>query len=391
MGFFSKSKDEKELALVFDIGSSSVGGALFEIQKLGNPRIVLSIREPIVLEKKIDIDRFLNLTLKSLEIVASKICQAGWGKPSKIFCVLSSPWYASQTRVIRLEKNTPFLFTSKLAEDLIKKEISLFEEEHLAKFSETGNKIRLLEFKNMKMMLNGYPTSEPYDKKAKKLEMVIFMSMSSEQILKKIEEAVLRHFNSQDIKFTSFVMSAFTVARDMFISQEDFLLVDIGGEVTDISMIKKDILSDSISFPLGYNFMIRKTASWLNCTLSDAKSLLSLYKDDHAAPSTFKKLEPLMNKHETEWLKKFQESLATLSEDISIPSNIFITVDKDLADFFLKIIKTEQFNQYNLTESEFKIVFLDSEILHGIASFGEDVSRDSFLTIESVYLNRFIC
>jgi len=33
MGIFSKQKEENELALVFDIGSSSVGGALFEIKK----------------------------------------------------------------------------------------------------------------------------------------------------------------------------------------------------------------------------------------------------------------------------------------------------------------------------------------------------------------------
>ena len=36
----------------------------------------------------------------------------GIGSPSKISCVLSSSWYASQTRTIKLEKNTPFLFTS---------------------------------------------------------------------------------------------------------------------------------------------------------------------------------------------------------------------------------------------------------------------------------------
>ena len=34
-------------------------------------------------------------------------------------------------------------------------------------------------------MLNGYATPDPYNKKAKKLEMVIFVSMSGEQILKK--------------------------------------------------------------------------------------------------------------------------------------------------------------------------------------------------------------
>jgi hypothetical protein len=391
MGIFSKSKSKKELALVFDIGSSSVGGAVFEIEKSGIPRIIFSISEPIIFEDKIDIDRFLVLTLKSLDIVAGKIGMAGFGKPAKVFCVLSSPWYASQTRIISLEKNIPFLFTSKLADSLIQKEISLFEEENSAKFSHTDNKIRPIEFKNMKTMLNGYATSNPFNKKAKKLEMVIFISMSGDKILKKMEETISRHFHTGNIKFSSFAMASFAVARDIFAHQDNFLLIDIAGEMTDISVIKKDVLVNSISYPLGRNFMIRRVAESLNCSLSEAKSFISLYKDGHAAESVEGKLKPIIDKLKIEWLNGFQESLANLSEDVSIPATIFITIDQDLADFFGGIIKNEQFNQYTLTESEFKIIFLNAETLHGIAAFKDNVNRDPFIIIESIYLNRFIC
>ena len=391
MGIFSKQKDEKELMLVFDIGSSSVGGAVFEMQKSKIPKIILSIREPILFEKKIDTDRFLALTLKSLEVVASRICLSGVGRLSKIFCVLSSPWYASQTRTIKLEKNVPFLFTSKLADELIKKEINLFEEENLTKFSHTDNKVRMIEFKNMKTILNGYTTPDPLNKKINKLEIVIFISMSGEQILKKIEDTISRHFHSTEIKFSSFVMMSFAVARDMFVEQENFLLVDIGGEITDISIIKKDILGNSISYPLGRNFMIRNVADDLDCTLGEARALISLYKDGHAVKSIEKKLEKIINKLKMEWLKKFQESLVGISDDISVPSTIFITVDQDLTEFFSEIIKNEQFNQYTLTESKFRIIFLDAETLHGITAFKENIDRDAFLIIESIYINRFIC
>ncbi len=391
MGIFSKTKDKNELVLVFDIGSSSVGGAVFETKKLGTPKIILSIREPVLLEEKINTDRFLFLTMKALDVVASKISKGGVGKISKTFCVLSSPWYASETRIIKLEKNVPFLFTSKLADDLIKKEISLFEEENLNKFSSTNTMVRPIEFKNIKTMLNGYVTPDPYNKKAKKLEMVVFISMSGEQILKSIEETIFKHFHTKDIKFSSFVMNSFAVTRDLFANQENFLLVDISGEVTDISMIKKDILTDSISYPLGFNFMIRGVAESFKCSLSEAKSLINLYKDEHAEKTTEKKLEPIISKLKKDWLSMFQESLLNLSNDISIPSTIFITVDQDLIDFFTKLIKNEQLNQYTLTDSKFSTIFLGTETLHGIASFEKEVDRDPFLIIESVYINRYIC
>lgn len=388
MGIFSKSKKKNELVLVFDIGSSSVGGSFFYMESSGIPKIIYSIREPISIQNEVSFDTLLSLIIKSLDTVANKICMMGFGKPDKTFCFLSSLLYGSQTRTIKLEKNNPFIFTLKIADSLIKKEISISEEEHLIKHIHPDEKIRLIELKNMKIMLNGYAVDKPLDQKIKELEMNIFISMSGEEMLKKIEYAISRYFDSKNIKFSSFVMASFTVIRDMFAHHENFLLVDIGGEITDISIIKKGVLCESISFPNGRNFIIRGVAISLNISLDEAKSLISLYKDDHMKEQIKNKFNSVINKLKDEWLKKFQESLFNISNNIFLPSNIFLTVDKDYADFFVKIIKTEQFNQYSLTESKFKITLLDAKELHGIATFNENIDRDSFLSIESIYINR---
>src|SRR3989344_2193273 len=116
---FSHIKENKKLAVVFDLGSSSVGGALFHAEEGQVPKIIFSIREPIVLLEQMDPDQFLSLSMKSLSVVADRISKSGLGAPHRIFCVLASPWYASQTRIIKLEKNTPFTFTTKLADTLI--------------------------------------------------------------------------------------------------------------------------------------------------------------------------------------------------------------------------------------------------------------------------------
>ena len=176
----------------------------------------------------------------------------------------------------------------------------------------------------------------------------------------------------------------------MYPKQENFLLVDVGGEVTDISMVKKNTLRESMSFPLGRNFLTRGVALNLGCTLDEADSLISLFKDGHAEESIAQKLTLIVNKLRTEWLNKFQESLANLSKDLSIPSTIYIAVDKDLVDFFSETIKSEQFSQYILTESKFKVTFLSAKIFHGMAVFKEDVIRDPFSIIDSIYINRFL-
>lgn len=390
MGIFSGSKEKNELILVFDIGSSSVGGALFWTQNSGIPKIIFSIRESIPIQDEVDINKFLLSTIQSLEIVVKKIYMAKMGAPSQVFCILSSPWYVSQTRMINFKKNTPFIFTTKLADSLIQKEIKLFGEEHLDKYKDIGNPFRTIELKNIKTTLNGYETSKPLNKKTQELEMALFISISGEQVLKKIEDTISKHFHFNKIKFSSFAMASFAVVRDMYTQQENFLLVDIGGEVTDISMVKKNILRESISFPLGGNFLIRGIASSLNCTLSEAKSLFSLFKDEHAEELMKKKLSLILNQLRVSWLKEFQESLANLSRDISIPATIYITLDKDLVDFFSQTIKTEQFSQYTLTESKFEVVILSADLFHNITVFGESVIREPFLIVDSIYINRFL-
>lgn len=390
MGIFSGLKAKEELMLVFNVGSSSVGGALFVAQKSGIPKIIFSVCEPIALEKKVDIDRFLFLTAQSLEIAANKIYKAGLGAPSKIFCVLSSPWYISQTRTINLKKNTSFVFTSKLADDLIKKEVNSFEEEHLIKKINAGEGVRTIELKNIKTMLNGYETSMPLNQKAKELEITIFVSVSRGKVLKSIEDTIGKFFHFKRIQFSSFAMASFTIVRDLYAHQENFLLIDIGGEVTDICMVKKSMLRESISFPLGRNFFTRGVAAGFNCTLDEASSLISLFKDGHAEESTNKKLAPVINQLRKDWLKQFQESLANLSNDISIPAAIYMATYKDLADFFSETIKNEQFNQYTLTESKFEVTFLSAELLHDIAVFENETIRESFLIIDSIYINRFL-
>lgn len=387
---FSKSKNQGELVLVFDIGSSSVGGALFYMQETGAPKIIYSTREPISLEKELNIDNFFSLTIKALKVVAGKVCMKGGGAPNRIFCTLSSPWCASQIRTIEYERNTPFIFTSKFADELIQKELAIFNNEHSIK--EGGeNKIRPIEMKNMQTILNGYPTVSPYNQKAEKLEMTLFISMGEEEILKKIEDTIHIHFHNKTIKFSSLVMSSFTVARDMFVNQKNFLLINIGGEITDISMIKKDSIQESVSYPIGRNFVMRELTYKLKCSIDEATSYLSLYKDGHMSDAHLRKIEPIIDNIKAEWLDKFQVSLSTLTNDISIPATIFITVDQDVVDFFSEIIKTEQFNQYTLTESKFRVIFLGTEALHGIVSFADDhIPHDSFLIIESIYINHFL-
>jgi hypothetical protein len=387
---FGFSKKKEELVLSLHIGSGAVGGALVRLNSSGTPKIVFSSIEHIPIEEKLNTPKFLEKTIKSLEVVVGNIYKSGLGAPVRIFCVLGSPWYASQTRLIQLKRNTPFVFTEKIADDLIRAEIKLMGEEHSLQYGDGENAIRPIELKNIRTTLNGYETKEPLYKKTQEVEMTMFISMSGEKILRKMEESIRKSFQFEQIKFSSFAMVSFTVVRDLMPEHENFLLVDISGEVTEIFMVKKNVLHGSVSYPQGRNFFTRNIALGLGCTISEARSLVSLWKDGHAEEKVSAKITSILDKLRAEWLGKFQESLANISADISIPSRVYITADPNFAGMFAETIKAEQFSQYTLAESKFEIVTIDQKLLHNLAVFEEQAVRDPFLILDSVYINRFL-
>ena len=385
-----KSNEKKELTLVFDIRSSSVGVSILSAQKTGVPKLLFSIREPVTQDETVSVDKFLISTMKSLDIVAEKAFKSGVGAPKNIYCVLASPWYVSQTRIINLKKETPFIFSQALADELIKKEMEKFKEEHLEKYIKANQEIRVIELKNVKTVLNGYETHNPINQKVQEAEITLFVSMCPDQVLKNMEEVIMKYFHQKVIKFSSFTFASFAVVHSLFKEQPNFLLIDIGGEVTDISMIKRGVFSESISFPMGRHFMVRGVARDMSCSDQEASSYISLLNAGHADPVTEKKLTDIVNKLKIEWLKNFQESLANLSRDISVPYTIYLSADLDFLHFFGQVIESEQFNQYTLTESKFKIIFLDTVTLHGVVEFEKDISRDSFMMLDASYVNHFL-
>jgi hypothetical protein len=384
------TKEKGKLILVLDVRSSSIGASLIRAEKSGVPKIIFSTREEFARDISSDLERFLPTTLKVFDDVVSKIFKAGLGVPENIFCVLASPWYVSQTRLINLKKPSPFVFTMSLADELIQKEVEAFKKEHLSQYDNTDHQVRIIELRSVKTMLNGYETEDPIDQKVEEVDMTLFMSMSPEHILQSFEKSVSKYFHHNTVKFSSFTMASFAVMKNIFPDQPNFLLIDVGGEVTDISMVKKNVLRESISFPLGHNYIIRGLALALGCPESEASSYMALLNSGHAEGPTETKLQPIIDQLKMEWLKKFQDSLANLSKDISVPYTIYLSANKELTSLFGKIIEAEQFNQYTLTESKFKITFLDTETLHGVVEFERDTERDSFLMTEVSYINHFL-
>jgi hypothetical protein len=307
----------------------------------------------------------------------------------KVYCIFSSPWHLSTTKKIIVEKKELFAVDKALVEDLLDTEEENLEKdygetEYLHKFQ---GGIKMLERKVLETKLNGYVTANPYSKNTNHLELSVFLSLSSDKIMNGVKREIQKVFNFGKIEFHSFSVLSYIVLRDIFLEENNFLFLDVSGEQTEILVVKKDIVVDSISFPLGRNFLIRKISEVLNdVSPSNAISSLSLYFDGKTEPKIGEKIKQAIEEAKKDWLSLFYDAFANFSEEIFMPRTVFMAVDDDSAKPFSNFINEGDFSALTLVPEPLNLTLLSHEKIENLCLFGEKAEKDSFIAIESIFL-----
>jgi cell division ATPase FtsA len=401
MSFFSFSKkEEKKMAIVYDVGSSSVGCALVVYSEKKVPKIIYSVRKEIVYQETFNIRRFHSLVVKAIKEASEdvqkngflhlKFTKLGEMKPHKVFVTMSSPWYASQTRIIKLVEDKPFLVTEKKINKWIQKEVQSFKNSDYVKKYSGNDVVKIIEEQVISIKLNGYETSNPYRKKASTFEASIVLSVSPEDIIKKIDDTIFNTFNEVQIEFNSFPLVAFSVIRDSNKSIEDFIFMDISGEITDLMISKKCVPFEVTTFPMGKNNILRKLSKEFNTNKEETASLLSMYTDNKLNGSEVIRVGNAINSVRSEWVMSLQKALEDMSENFSIPSSVFFTSDKQLSNWFEESIKSEQFSQFTMSNKPFSVFQISDNFLNRNVKLGNYAKADSFLVINSVFFNKLV-
>jgi len=388
MSFLFSSKKEKIVA-IFDIGSGSVGGALVRIpsNRKSLPTIIKSFRTDIVNRKEIDFDLFLKDLILALGFTSRAIYQSKLGIPEEVFCVLGSPWYLSETRLIKMSKERSFTFTKNIVDELLLKEIESINNNYKSKYGEVETKPELIEHTIVGVSLNGYHVDDPLGKKTNSIEMSMVISLSPKLCLDKIREVITKTFRHLPISFSSFMMSSYISVRDRYMDHDSYLLLDIGGEVTDIGIISKGILKDSLSFPYGRKTLFRDISNKLNIELRDANELFSLYNKGALSEKEEKRFIPILDLIKKSWGQSFKECISSLPRTLTLPGVIFLTIDSDVKDWFIKIINNEEYIQSMVPNKKFTLIAIDGPDFLSMCGV-ENTLCDPFLMIESISITK---
>ena len=164
--WFSKPKGAS-VGLI-DVDSSSVAGALVRIEAGKKPGLCYTVRVPLEVTAGADAAALTSAALRALEEVGDRLVRegapalraaVGEGSVDRISVSLGSPWQETQVEAKTVQKGEPFLFTKSFAVDMLG-----------SAEAAPGKKLTR---SVVATLLNGYLTTDPYGKRAKRAEVIV--------------------------------------------------------------------------------------------------------------------------------------------------------------------------------------------------------------------------
>jgi len=382
-------KNKANLTLVCDIGSATVSLAIVQITNI-KPVILYTTIVPIKVDEVYEPSKLeANLLVFFAEAIKnvsaafrSELRTLSEKQIHDAVLVFSSPWYVAKTRSVSIEKSTPFFLDAHTIEDLINSEERKFEEEALSgSLDVIGNRdVRMIERELVRVKLNGYETANPYLKRVQYAELSLYMSLVPHDMLKTMTDLLADRLHIGKTKAYTFPLVSFGAIRKLFPHESNYLLLDVAGEMTDVSCIQERIITGSKAFPTGRNALIREVAKNMHVSNEIALSHLIMYGNNALEEKVTKELQYILDTFFGNWKKEFTKVTRALDSNNNQNSRVFLSINGDVSGLFLQ-------NLHNVSAiDEHDAVFLSDEVLGNNVAYGKHVETDPFIGIETLFI-----
>ncbi len=346
-------------SIIAYVGNGVVKGSLVLHEK-GNKPIILSARKSdLKYNPERDRAQLEALILAEFETILKaiktedfpKLHNVKCSKPDTALVVMSSPWYLSETKTIKMQEATPFLVTEKLINKATANIVKAY----------TGEKdnVTVLEQNFLSVVVNGYNVIDPIGKKVKDIDINVFTSYARTESVKKIENIISSNFHLNNIHIHSQSLVSFSAIGDLYPNIKDYTVIDVTSALTEVLIIKENILRDTGSFPYGKYFVMENMAKIMGCAEDMAESLIEAYLNNKLDEVTKQKVAEVLKMIEKEWLNGFSTVLKQITSNGLLPKDFYLFAQSDVAKIFKQFVENEEYNQFALTEGKFEVKIIE--------------------------------
>jgi hypothetical protein len=391
MSFFSFRKKESSLSLVFDIRDTSITVAVAKFYFDNKPEIFSCQNFKINFSKPINYDKYISVLLKTMEdsvvsVTRDLVKVGNKERISNYYMFFGSPWCISQSKVIRIEKDRPFLIDEKLLRQVLSK-----EEENLIQRIDSSSEEKnwmVMEEKIIQLKLNGYKVNKIYDRKAEKVEMEFLVSFIPKEIQDKINEPLRSKIKENS---NSTILSSFSFLRDLFLDKNDFIYFDINESITDLYIVRGDVLEGVSSFPIGQSDIIKEISAKSNLSIDIITSKINIKYQGNCDEKTSDEVDSLIENGFKLWFENFNSTISKMSSPINLPNNIFVVANSSISKIFAeKMVKDSLDKKIELLNMKINTEIIREEVSHNIITNAKVYMNEPYIKMDLVFLDKLL-
>lgn len=364
--FFFGNKPKTTSVLLVDIASSSIGAAYAKVSSRGPVAMLYTTRKSIPTEPGgLTIERML----RTLDEVLAQVREegapivrrrTGRGNVDAVHASVSTPWQMCDIHTEVIADKTPFVFTNALVEK-IQKGITFPKGYTRTKEQVLGT------------VVNGYPLKNPVGKKGTRAEIIILNAGMPEEIAKLTRRALASFASPSGISFTCLPSSIYSALPKAFPHEKDYIALRVGGEVTELVMIKQGFPNFFSSVPLGLNTFVRAAKGGGFQSFPDGGNLIDQTKSVA--------LETKISEAEIAWTDKVGEAILAFAAKNALPRTLFLLCDPEARDFVRRMIDTPSLHTLWLSDEPLTIIPLESKQVSTMVVYEVNVEEDLALTL----------
>ncbi len=340
MALFSFGKKKGEAVALIDIGSASVGGAYAYLEDGKLPLIYYTARVDVEPREGEAITESMLRSLSFLEQLMVREGapalrrETGSGSAASVLVSVGAPWQETDIATTRIEEKKAFTFThahldavgnAPLPKDRVK----------------SGRMV-------IATVLNGYETPNPFGKRASRADLVVLSSSLEREAARLIEASLRKAFHTSEITLTAFAPVAYTVFRDLYPHQKDFIVLDVAGAGTDLAFVKRGLLADTNTITFGTHDLERAARKAGQRSHLGADSMLDL-----SANKTFAEEAKAI---ERVWLTQLKELFAAFSTRQALPRTLFVLAEANSRDYLKRILEDSDLRSLWLSDEPLSVI-----------------------------------
>lgn len=164
-------------------------------------------------------------------------------------------------------------------------------------------------------------TDDPVGKESSYVQIAIYCSYATKNLYQKVSNAI-KAAGLTPLTITTTLYSQVKVISEKY---KNYVLVDVGGEYTDIAVIFGNDIVQTKSFQIGGNYFTQDLAEKLNLDFKNAQNKKEAYSSGTLSEQEHEVIEETLYEAGKDWRSAFAVTLASMSGIKSFPNKILLT------------------------------------------------------------------